>query len=290
MNHPKDLWNLLRPKHWIKSAFVFTGLLFGSQYANLTMLFKVIGCAVAFALASSAIYIFNDICDAQNDQYHPSKKGRPLPSGLVTLHAASFLSCAVGICGLVLGLYISTKVFAIIAAYLLLNIAYSLRLKNAVILDVFCIAAGFMLRILAGTIGVGIPPSNWLLLCGLMITLFLGFAKRSAELIALKNKKSEHRSVLKHYSAPVLNEFSAICATGVIISYSLYTMNEETIKAHHTSNLIYTVPFVIYGLFRYIYLLHHCQSGGDPTSDLIGDWHIGISVICWAALTLYFII
>lgn len=194
-----------------------------------------------------------------------------------------------GICGLALGLLISVKVFIIIAAYLLLNIAYSLRLKDTVILDVFCIAAGFMLRILAGTIGVGIPPSKWLLLCGLMITLFLGFAKRSAELIALKNRKGEHRIVLEYYSTPILNEFSAICATGVIISYSLYTMSPETIEAHHTANLIYTVPFVVYGLFRYIYLLHHRQSGGDPTNDLIGDLHITISLVIWATLTFYLI-
>lgn len=290
MNYPKDLWRLMRPKHWIKSAFVFTGILFGSQYANSTVLLQVIGAAVAFGLVSSAIYIFNDITDTERDKNHPIKKNRPLPSGKVSITAACLLAWLTGVCGLVLGLFISTKVFAIISCYLALNIAYSIKLKDIVILDVFCIAAGFMLRILAGTIGVGIPPSNWLLLCGLMITLFLGFAKRTAELIALKNKKGEHRRVLEHYSAPVLNEFSAICATGVIISYSLYTMSPETIEAHHTANLIYTIPFVVYGLFRYVYLLHSRQSGGDPTNDLTSDPHIALSLMSWAALTFYLIV
>jgi 4-hydroxybenzoate polyprenyltransferase len=170
---------------------------------------------------------------------------------------------------------------------LLLNIAYSLWLKHVVILDVFCIATGFMLRILAGTIGVGIPPSKWLLLCGLMITLFLGFAKRRAEFITLANGKEYHRKVLLKYGAILLDQLVSICAVAVILSYSLYTMSPETVHIHHTENLIYTVPFVIYALFRYIFLLHHSNGGGDPTRDLLRDKHIVISVLGWAFLTFY---
>jgi 4-hydroxybenzoate polyprenyltransferase len=279
----------MRPQQWLKNAFVFTGLIFGKQYGNNELLWKVIFTSVAFCLISSAIYIINDIIDAEVDIHHPQKKHRPLPSGQVTLRAAKILSAICCIAGLLIGLDISWGVFAIILCYFILNIFYSIKLKNIVIIDVFCIAAGFMLRILAGTIGVGISPSKWLLLCGLMITLFLGFAKRRAELITLKKNKGNHRKVLDSYSPVLLEEILAICATSVIITYSLYTMSPETMLVHHTTNLLYTVPTVIYGLFRYLYLLHHRHSGGDPSRDLFRDRHIVCAVVSWIALTIFFI-
>jgi 4-hydroxybenzoate polyprenyltransferase len=170
--------------------------------------------------------------------------------------------------------------------YILLNIAYSLKLKNVVILDVFCISIGFMLRILVGTLGVGIPPSKWLLLCGMMLTLFLGFAKRRAEIIATPSEVGQ-RKVLKNYGSIVLDEMIVISAAGVIVTYSLYTMSPETFKIQGTESLIYTVPFLIYGLFRYIYLLHHWKHGQDPARELLKDPHILGSILCWTAATLY---
>lgn len=289
MNRPIDLLRLMRPLQWIKNSFVFTGILFSALYTDTPLLIKVILTAIAFCLVSSCIYILNDILDTQSDSRHPKKKNRPLPSGKVTIQAALILSAILGITGISLAAFVSYKVLIIIIGYVVLNIAYSFKLKHVVILDVFCIAAGFMLRILAGTVGVGIPPSKWLLLCGLMITLFLGFAKRRAEIIALAHNKGEHRKVLLNYGPVVLDEILAICATGVIITYSLYTMSAETTRIHHTENLIYTVPFVIYALFRYLFLLHHCQSGGDPTGDLLKDRHIITSVLLWGVLTIYLI-
>ena len=167
-----------------------------------------------------------------------------------------------------------------------MNLAYSLELKHVVILDVFIIATGFMLRILAGTLGLGIPPSQWLLLCGLMVTLFLGFSKRRAEINALSDGKSEHRKVLDEYSSLLLDKMIVITAAGLIMSYSLYTMSPETIRIHRTENLIYTVPLVIYGVFRYIYLLHYQQSGGDPSRDLVRDPHMLIVMLCWLVTTI----
>ena len=180
-------------------------------------------------------------------------------------------------------------VFIILLSYLIMNLFYNFALKHIVIIDVFCIATGFMLRIMAGTVGVGIPPSKWLLLCGLMITLFLGFAKRRAEFISSSENNHEVRAVLKSYSPSFLDELITICATGTIISYSLYTMSTETIRLHHTENLIYTVPFVIYAVFRYIYLLNHQHTGEDPTTDLLRDPHILASVACWALMTIYMV-
>lgn len=209
--------------------------------------------------------------------------------GEVSVFEGIVLSSMLGVFGFLLGLYVSITVLAILLAYFIMNIFYDYALKRIVLIDVFCISAGFMLRILAGTIGVGIPPSKWLLLCGLMITLFLGFAKRRAEYIASAEKNHEMRSVLKNYSPLLLDELITICATGAILSYSLYTMSPETIRLHKTENLIYTVPFVIYAIFRYIYLLHHHNSGEDPSRDLLKDPHILATVAGWAILTFYLV-
>lgn len=287
MNKPYDLWRLMRPTQWIKNGFVFTGLLFGEMYNDYMLVLNVVVAAIAFALTSSCIYIVNDIADCENDHHHPKKKNRPLPAGKVTIGAAIILSIILGVSGLLIGYWVSSTVAIILLIYATMNLAYSYLLKNIVILDVFCISTGFMLRILAGTVGVGIPPSKWLLLCGLMITLFLGFTKRRAELIALQNNKEEHRQVLQNYGPILLDEIIAICATGVIITYSLYTMSTDTIRIHNTENLIYTVPLVIYALFRYIYLLHHRHSGGDPSRDVLRDPHIFLCVMGWASLTVY---
>jgi 4-hydroxybenzoate polyprenyltransferase len=287
MNQPVDVLRLMRPLQWIKNGFVFTGILFSQSLQNSQLLLQVIMAAVAFSLVSSCIYIVNDIVDCESDRAHPQKKNRPLPSGKVTLSFAIPLAIVIGLLGFFLSIWTSLKVFVIILFYVLLNIAYTVRFKHVVILDVFCISAGFMLRILAGTIGVGIPPSNWLLLCGLMVTLFLGFAKRRAEIIALSDNKEEHRRVLANYGTILLDELIGICATGAIITYSLYTMSPSTIQIHKTDDLIFTVPFVIYALFRYIFLLHHGNSGGDPSRDLLRDPHIVCSVIGWAFLTFY---
>ena len=286
-NKPLDLIKLMRPQQWIKNAFVFAGILFGNEFTNIPLLITVIIAAASFSLVSSSIYILNDIIDCESDKHHPKKKKRPIACGSVTISTAAILGVIVGSAGLVLGWLASLKVLTIVILYLILNITYSLRLKNIVILDVFCISAGFMLRLLAGTVGVGIPPSKWLLLCGLMITLFLGFAKRRAEIIALQAQKQEHRKVLVNYGPVLLDEIIAICATGVIISYSLYTMSADTVRIHRTESLIYTVPFVIYALFRYIYLLHHGNSGGDPSRDLLKDTHIIICVFGWALMTIF---
>jgi 4-hydroxybenzoate polyprenyltransferase len=227
---------------------------------------QVLLAAVAFSLAASAIYVFNDMVDRERDREHPEKRRRPLASGQVSPTQALLLAGACLIVALVFAAAASLAVLAIVSAYVLLNVAYSLRLKYIVLLDVFIVATGFMLRILAGTLGVGIAPSHWMMLCGLMLTLFLGFAKRRAELNALSGHGGSHRKVLDDYDRTLLDELTGICAGGAIISYSLYTVSADTVAMHGTGNLIFTVPFVIYGVFRYLYLLHRRGGGGDPSA------------------------
>ncbi len=284
-----ELLRLMRPHQWVKNTFVLTGLLFGHAWNDPVLLTKAIIAFVSFCLISSTIYIINDIVDIEEDRHHPSKRKRPLPSGKLKISTAAKFAALLGASGLGLAFFASPIVVGILLLYVIMNIAYSLKLKHVVILDVFIIATGFMLRILAGTLGLGIPPSQWLLLCGLMVTLFLGFSKRRAEIIALSADKSAHRKVLEEYSPVLLDQMIVVTAAGLIMSYSLYTMSPETIRIHGTANLIYTVPFVIYGVFRYLYLLHHQSSGGDPSKDLVRDPHMLIVLLAYLTTTILLI-
>ena len=285
-NNVIALLRLMRPHQWVKNSFVLTGLLFGHAWHDPTLVMHAIYAFIAFCLISSTIYILNDIVDVEQDKLHPNKRKRPLPSGKLKISTAAIFGVFVGATALAIGSLASPMVVIILLIYAVMNLAYSLKLKHVVILDVFIIAAGFMLRILAGTLGLGIPPSQWLLLCGLMVTLFLGFSKRRAEIIALSDDKSAHRKVLEQYSPVLLDKMIVITAAGLIMSYSLYTMNPETIRIHGTGNLVYTVPFVIYGVFRYIYLLHHQSSGGDPSRDLVRDPHMLIVLLAYLITTI----
>jgi 4-hydroxybenzoate polyprenyltransferase len=175
---------------------------------------------------------------------------------------------------------------AVLLTYLVMNLGYSFGLKHVVILDVFLIAAGFMLRILAGTVGVGIEPSNWLLLTGMMITLFLGFTKRRAEMAIVEGQEGEKRKVLEHYDERMLDVMIASSAAAVVIAYSLYTMSPDTIARHGTDKLILTTPLILYGMFRYLYLLYIHKAGEDPAGELLKDRHVLVTVLLWLVITL----
>ncbi|HEX8098185.1 MAG TPA: decaprenyl-phosphate phosphoribosyltransferase [Pyrinomonadaceae bacterium] len=283
------LWSLMRPVQWVKSGFVFMGLLFANAWRDPLMLRQVFLTAAAFSLVASGVYVFNDLFDREHDATHPKKKLRPLAAKTVSVRAALLLLVTLWAAGFALGLSVSVRVFFILLTYVLINLAYSLGLKHVVLLDVFIIAGGFMLRILAGTAGVGIAPSQWLLLCGLMVALFLGFAKRRAELYALADERVEHRRVLEHYQPVLLDKMIVVTATCVILTYGLYTMSPATIQVHRTESLIYTVPFVMYAVFRYIYSLHNRQTGTDPAQEIFRDPHILVSALGWLLLTLWLI-
>lgn len=285
-NRLADLFAMLRPQHWIKNGFVFAGVIFGESFGDYHIYFDAALTFVVFCLVSSCAYIFNDLIDFRRDQLHPQKKLRPLPAGKITIPCAFYTMLLIGFAGLILALFVSADVALIALAYIFLNLLYSYWLKHFVIIDVFCISAGFMLRILAGTYGIGIPPSEWLLLCAMMVTLFLGFAKRRAELITLDKQPGHYRKVLVHYGPIFLDEVIAICASGVIITYCLYATSPETIAANGSNKLVFTVLFVIYGLFRYLYLLHQHHLGADPARDLLQDRHIIASFIAWIASSL----
>jgi len=274
---------LLRPHQWLKNGFVFVGLLFGHAWHDSDKLHMALLAALAFCLVSSAVYVFNDLADREADRLHPRKRQRPLAAGSVSVQAAVILAVALLVGGGLAAWAASPMVLTIVSLYLILNLAYSVRLKRVVILDVFVIAAGFMLRLLAGTLGLGIPPSSWLLLTGLMVTLFLGFTKRHAELMGTDDAPA--RAVLRMYSRPMLELMIGVCASGVVVFYGLYTMSPETVAVHHTDRLVWTLPFVLYGLFRYLYFTFNTDAGEDPARDLLRDPHLLVTLFGWVALT-----
>jgi len=279
-----DWLRLIRPHQWLKNGFVLVGPFFAHAWGAPGMLAAVLVTFFAFSFGASAIYILNDYLDREEDRQHPRKKNRPLAKGSVSVPFALFLSAGLFVASMLLAWSAGQVVMLLLVLYFVINSAYSWKLKQVVILDVFIISAGFMLRILAGTIGLGIAPSSWLLLTGLMVTLFLGFSKRRAELSGADEK--ETRKVLESYSLPMLDLAIGISASGVVMAYSLYTMSPETIAIHHTSNLVYTVPFVLYGLFRYLHLTYRKQGGEDAASDLLRDPHLLITVVAWGIVTL----
>lgn len=279
------LIQLLRPHQWLKNGFVLVGLLFAHAWNDGAKLSHALIAFVAFCLLSSAVYVFNDFLDREADRLHPQKRNRPLAAGRVSVKVALMVMamCLAG------GLWLACTTSAapwVFVLYIAMNIAYSLGLKQVVVLDVFLIASGFMLRLLAGTVGIGIVPSQWLLLCGLMLTLFLGFAKRRAELVLLPEDSVGHRAVLEHYSEALLDQFITIVAAGTIVSYSLYTVSAETVTLHGSNHLMMTVPFVLYGLLRYLFRLHRRGGGGDPARELLMDGHLIVAVLGWLVTVL----
>lgn len=265
------------------------GILFANAWRQPDMLRRALITTVAFSFIASGVYVLNDLLDRKDDLNHPTKKLRPLAAGRVSTTVAVGLLSVLLITGAGLGFLVSRAVLLILLTYVAINISYSLGLKQIVILDVFLIATGFMLRILAGTLGIGIAPSHWLLICGFMVALFLGFAKRRAELYALSGETSSHRRVLVHYQPVFLDKMIVVTAACVIMTYSLYTMSPVTVQTHHTESLIYTAPFVVYGIFRYIYSLHNQQAGTEPATEIFRDPHILFSITGWLLVTLWLI-
>lgn len=278
---------LMRPKQWVKNGFVFFGLLFGHAWQQAAMVQSALLTFVAFCLMSSAVYALNDFRDMAQDRLHPVKRLRPLASGALSPPVALLLMALCCAAALTLAHRISETLVWLLCLYGLINLGYSYGLKRVVVLDVFLISAGFMLRLLAGTAGLGIPPSNWLLMCGLLLTLFLGFAKRRAEIMLMEEGGGAHRKVLDQYSGTLLDQFITITGACAVVAYALYTVDEDTVRIHGTSDLIYTLPFVLYGLFRYLYLMHRQGGGGDPSQDLFHDLHLVVSMMGWVAVTAF---
>ena len=275
-------FRLARPWQWVKNGFVLTGMIFGHALGDPGMVAAGLCATLAFCLMSSAAYAMNDCFDRERDREQPDKAARPIASGAIGMRAGMAFAALLGILALLLGTLAGPRLVAILAAYALLNLGYSLGLKRIPVMDVAIIAAGFMLRILAGTLGIGIEPSRWLLTCAVLVTLFLGFAKRRAELERLAGDAGRHRPVLDAYSEPFLDGMVLACAAGMVLAYGMYTVSSDTL-AEHGTDLVLTLPFVLLGTLRYLFLLRHRGGGGDPSSEIVDDRWLLAAAVGWIA-------
>lgn len=285
----RDVVQLLRPHHWVKNGFVLAGLLFGHAWDQPGYVAAALLATLAFCLAASAVYAFNDARDVERDREHPDKDRRPVARGAISAGAALGIAAVLAAAALGIAAWAGWQVAAAAGAYLALNAAYSLGLKHVPVLDVFLIAAGFMLRLLAGTWGIGIEPSRWLLACGFLLTLFLGFAKRRAELERLADDAGQHREVLESYTLAFLDKAVFACVVGMVVTYGLYTVSAETVALHGTEHLIWTLPWVLLGSFRYLFRLHFRGGGGDPTRELLRDPLLAAPALGWVATVAWLI-
>jgi 4-hydroxybenzoate polyprenyltransferase len=270
-----------RPREWIKNGVLFAPLFFSQNLLNPDLLFKASLAFGLFCLVASGVYLINDICDRDSDKKHPQKRTRPIASGAlpvsVAIPVAVFLLCPALIGGLVL----DASFGSVTLGYVVLNLAYSNWLKHLVILDVFSIAAGFILRVLAGAVVVDVVMSQWLIICTTLLALFLGFSKRRHELVNLAGDASLHRRVLAEYDAPFLDMMIAIVTSATLIGYILYTVSEQTVQQFHSDKLVLTVPFVLYGIFRYLYRVYHNGDGGNPSRTLLTDRPLLTDLVLW---------
>lgn len=279
----KTFFALLRPTQWIKNFFLLTPLLFSKRLFDIGSFMDVLVGFALFSAASSSVYIFNDIRDIASDLQHPRKRLRPVASGKVSLPFAMSLAVILGMISTIISYLINHVFGLIVLGYIILNVAYSVFLKHIVIVDVMVIAACFLLRVMAGAAIVDIYPSSWLIVCTIFLALFLGFSKRRHEILILSNNANTHRKVLEHYSPPYfLDQMIGIVTACTVVSYMLYTISEETVKLFGTRQLLWTVPFVLYGIFRYLYLVHKKEEGGDPAEIILKDKPLLINIILWA--------
>ncbi len=271
----------MRPKQWIKNLFVFVGIIFSGNLLDASMLLKVTGSFAVFCLISGAVYLVNDIIDAEKDRNHPRKKSRPLAAGLISARGAAGTAAFVTAAALALAFALSPVLGIISAVYFGLMIFYCFYLKNIIILDVFTIAAGFVLRVVAGTEVISVYLSPWAVMCTFFLALFLALGKRRNEKIVLGENANNHRVSLESYSLALIDQLIAVVTTSTIVSYFLYTF-----KAGQHLGSIITVPFVLFGLFRYLYLVYSENSGGSPEETIIGDRPLLAAAVLWIATSL----
>ncbi|MFA5404236.1 MAG: decaprenyl-phosphate phosphoribosyltransferase [Ignavibacteria bacterium] len=281
---------LIRPKQWLKNVFVFAAILFAGQLLNISLFINNIIAFLAFCGVSGMTYIINDITDIEADRIHKKKRFRPLASGEVTIKEAKvfFLILAVLTTLLCykLGLYFSS----IVMIYFVINLFYSLWVKDIVIVDVFFISFGFMLRVVAGVAAINVSISSWMILTTIFISLFLAISKRRAELSSVNTENiDKQRKVLSYYDIAFTDQMNTVAATGTIICYALYTVSEKATSTFHTDNLIYTTPFVIYGIFRYLYLIHKKNLGENPEQIVIKDIPLIINSVLWFLVSVFII-
>ncbi len=277
----------MRPRQMVlKNGVVFAALVFAKKLTDGTSVLTVLGAFAIFAALSAAVYLFNDVRDAEQDRRHPEKKNRPVASGELPAGVALIAAAVLCIAALVCAFLISRPFGVVAAVYLAANAAYSLYLKHVVIIDVMIVSFGFLLRVVGGGVAISVPISGWLIICTLLLALFLGFSKRRHEISTLGEDAEGHRKILTEYSPYFLDQVIGVVTSATLVAYMLYTMDAGVHAKLGTVYLPLTIPFVLYGIFRYLYLVHLKEKGGDPARVLVRDLPLFVNVALWV-LTVY---
>ena len=279
----RSVLSQMRVRQWTKNLVVFAGVVFSHRFTDPGELLRAGFGFLAFSFLASGVYVLNDIQDVEKDRVHPKKRFRPIASGGISIRSAWGLLAVMLMAGLGLGAWLGWSFLLVGAVYFVLNVAYSLRLKNVVILDVMIIAMGFVLRAVAGVelLRSGEVISPWLLICTLFLALFLAVCKRRNERVLLADNAEDHRSTLQDYPPEFIDQLVPVVTAATVISYATYTVSPQTVANFGTGALVYTIPFVVFGIFRYLYLVYRKQSGGSPSEVLLTDIPTLGNVLLW---------
>lgn len=267
----REIFVAMRPRHFIKNVLVFAPLVFAQQFSELAPLGATLAAFVVFCGLSGAGYLLNDVIDRESDGVHRQKAMRPVAAGDLGVGIALSASAALQVLSLLLAFALSRQFGYVAAAFALVGIAYSLVLKNIVIVDLFAVAAGYVLRVVAGAVAIGVVVSSWLLICAMLLSLFLALSKRTLEIRLLRETAVDHRRTLADYNPHLLDQMTAVITSALLVAYTLYTRSPDTLEKFHTGDLVYTVPFVLYGIFRYLYLVYMREGEQTLERVLISD-------------------
>jgi 4-hydroxybenzoate polyprenyltransferase len=274
----------LRPEQWLKNGFVLAPIVFSGLVGDPDAWLRTVLAVAAFCAASSAVYLVNDVIDREADRSHPIKKDRPIASGEVSVATALSLAVVLVASALAISVWLGGWFPAVLITYVILVLLYSALLKRAVFLDVLVVAAGFVLRVVGGAVAIDVPVSRWILVVTYLLALYLALGKRRSELVLLGAEAGNHRVVLGHYTLPMVDQAISVVLGATVLAYALYTVAPDTVAKVGSEGLLATVPIVLYGLFRYLYLLHRHELGGSPTRALLTDRPLLVCVVVWLAL------
>ena len=278
----------MRPRQWVKNLFVFAAVIF-SQKLFTSALWRATEAFLIFCALSGAMYLFNDVLDRDKDRLHPRKRERPVAAGRLSPRVAVAAGVLLVVAALTAAAFVSRGLLFAALAYVTLLTSYSVGLKHVVILDVIVVACGFVLRAVAGALAIDVEISGWLLICTIQIALFLALGKRRHEYLTLQGEAARHRPILAEYSAGLLDQMIAVVTASTVTAYALYTMSPETVAKFHSHWLPVTLPFVLYGIFRYLYLLYRRELGGNPSELVLNDRPLLINAACWIVAVLVII-
>lgn len=275
------LLQVLRPYQWVKNGFVLLPIVFAGKLGDLDAVLRVAAAFAIFCVAASSVYIANDLVDLEADKLHPVKKLRPLARGHLSPQEGLLFSFILAIAAVGSGFALNFGLGVCLGTYIAGNLLYTQVLKRLVILDVMCLGLFFLLRVIAGAVVISVNVSEWLLICSAILALFLGFNKRRHEILIAGKQAGDHRKVLDQYSIYFIDQMVSVLTASTVIFYTLYTVDDRTVEHFGTNGLLFTVPFVYYGIFRYLYLVHKRRQGGDPSRIILKDKMLQLNIIFW---------